>query len=391
MNILVLLDTKFEIDKKKLEIFFSLNCRHINFKISNKTFSFSTEFISDPESFEEIHNFYGSELDGFDSVFFFTDSQYYDNYFFHEHKDLLIFSFAYWSLLTDLPKSNGLIYFVVDCLVLGIDTTDFRHDQITGCIYDFLEDKRGIDAGMRQARLCPNCLARITDFIVDENTQGIFDDLKILMNLLSSSSKWNKDVFENVEISQTTLKKRRPKSDLGINVVIASPGDTQQERKYLLDTLERKFRTDGHEEHCGFRILVNGWEDLASQNGYTQDVINEKLIEESDFVVSIFKHKLGTPTFDQQTGVQRAESGTVEELLKALDNSKLTHPIGMSYFYSTAPVISLDTPDFETIKDEWEKLKEFKTSISTKIIYKPYTETTELLNMILKDLEQNIT
>jgi len=394
MNILVLLDTKFEIDRKKLDIFLSSNCKHIKFTISEKTFSFSTEIISKPKSFEEIRKLYGSELDGFDNVFCFTDSQYNDNYFFHEYNDLFIFSFAYWSLLTDLPKSNGLIYFIVDCLALAIDTTGFRHKEITGCIYDFLGDKRGIDIGMRQASLCPNCLTRVTNLIVDENTQGIFDDLKTLINLLSSSSKWNKDIFEetpeNVDISSTTLKKRKPKSTAGISVVIASPGDTQQERKFLLDSLERKFRTDRHEEHCGFRILVSGWEDLASQNGYAQDVINKKLIEESDFVVSIFKHKLGTPTFDQQTGVQRAESGTVEELLQALDNSKLTHPIGMSYFYSTAPAPSLESPDFESIKKEWERLKEFKKSISTKIIYKPYTETTELLNMILKDLEQNI-
>ena len=402
MNILILLDTKFEIDRKKLDTFLSSNCKHVKFTISDKTFSFSTEIISKPRSFEEIQKFYGSELNGFDSVFCFTDSQYNDNYFFHEYNNLLIFSFAYWSLLTDLPKSNGLIYFIVDCLALEIDTTGFRHKEITGCIYDFLEDKRGIDTGMRQARLCSNCLTRITNLIVDDETQGVFDDLKTLMNLLSSSSKWNKDVFEGIseilpqnvskkiDVTSTTLIVRKPKSTTGINIVIASPGDTQQERAVLLDRLERRFRTDNHEKHCGFRILVNGWEDLATQNGYAQDVINKKLIEESDFVISIFKHKLGTPTFDQQTGIQRAESGTVEELLQAIDNSKPTHPIGMAYFYSAAPTPSLESPDFENIKREWERLKDLKKLISTKMIYKPYTEIEELLNMILKDLEKNI-
>ena len=398
MNILLLLDKNFEINKKKLNVFLSSNCKHIKFTIYDKPFSIEDKIISKPKSFEKICELCDSELNKFDGVFYITDLPYNDNYFFHEHRNLVIFSFAYWSLLTDLPKTNGLIYFIIDCLALAIDTTGFRHDQITGCIYDFLEDKKGIDAGMRQAGLCSNCLARITDLIVDENTQGIFDDLKILMNLLSSSSKWNKDIFEdvsenivkNVNNSPTTLKPRKPKCTTGIRVVIASPGDTQQERRFLLDTLERRFRTDNHEQHCGFRILVNGWEDLASQNGYAQDVINKKLIEESDFVISIFKHKLGTPTFDQQTGAQRAESGTVEELLQALDNSKSTHPIGMSYFYSAAPVISLDTPGFENIKREWERLKEFKKSISTKIIFKPYTNKTELLNMILIDLEKNI-
>ncbi|MDI9366699.1 MAG: hypothetical protein QM541_17210, partial [Flavobacterium sp.] len=390
MNILLLIDDKFEIDRKKLNVCLSSNCKHLKFKIFENAFTIDEEILSKPKSFDLIREKYGLEFANYDRVFCFTDLEYNDNFFIHEHNNLSIFSFAYWSLLTDLPKSNGLIYFIVDYLALDIDPTDFRHNQTTGCIYDFLGDKRGIDAGMRQARLCPNCLKRISDSITDDETEGIFNDIKTLMDLLSASSRWNKDIFNNVVISKSILDKRNAKSEKGISVVIASPGDTQQERKLLLDTLERKFRTDNHEGNCGFRILVSGWEDLASQNGYAQDVINAKLIQESDFVVSVFKHKLGTPTFDQQTGLQRAESGTVEELLQALDNSKATHPIGMAYFFSTAPVISLDTPDFDKIATEWKRLIEFRKTISTKIIFKPYTEPSELLNTVLKDLEQNI-
>lgn len=391
MNVLILFDDKFEIDKSKLKKFLSTNCKHIKFTLFDKHFAIEEQIISKPKSFDKIQNKYSKEFESFDRVFCFTDLQYNDNFFIHEHNNLSIFSFAYWSLLTDLPKSNGLIYFIVDYFALEIDTTETRHQQTTGCIYDFLGDKRGIDAGMRQAGLCSNCLKRVTELINSDEAEGIFEDVKTLIDLISSSSKWNKDIFENISTSTTTLSKRKAKSDEGINIVIASPGDTQQERKLLLDTLERRFRTDNHEKHCGFRILVSGWEDLASQNGYAQDVINARLIQESDFVISIFKHKLGTPTFDQTTGKQRAESGTVEELLQALDNSKLTNPIGMAYFYSTAPVVSLETPDFEKIVSEWKRLEEFKKSIANKIIYKPYTEPTELLNTILKDLEQNIT
>jgi hypothetical protein len=390
MKILLLIDDKFEIDRKKLKVFLSNNTKHLKFTLFEKPFALEDKIISKPTSFDKIQQGFGSEFSDFDRVFCFTDLQYNDNYFIHEHNNLSIFSFAYWSLLTDLPKSNGLIYFIVDYLALDIDSSEFRHAEVTGCIYDFLGDKRGIDDGMRQARLCPNCLKRVTDLIIDDEAQGIFEDIKTMMNLLSVSSKWNKDVFESITIKTTTLNKRKPKSDKGINIVIASPGDTQQERKLLVDTLERRFRTDNHEDHCGFRILVNGWEDLASQNGYAQDVINERLIEESDFVIAVFKHKLGTPTFDQETGAKRAESGTVEELLQALDNSKVNHPIGMAYFFSTAPIISLDTPDFDKITSEWKTLNEFKKTISTKLIYKPYTEPKELLSTILKDLEQNI-
>ena len=94
-------------------------------------------------------------------------------------------------------------------------------------------------------------------------------------------------------------------------------------------------------------LIVHGWEDLASQNGYPQDIINEKVIQNMDFVVAIFKHKLGTPTINQVTGLKRAESGTAEELLQALDTSKKNYPLGMAYFYSKAPVVSIDSSGFD--------------------------------------------
>ncbi|MDR2592152.1 MAG: hypothetical protein LBC59_05030 [Chitinispirillales bacterium] len=394
MNILLLIDTIPEINREKLNTFLSSNCKFIKFTIYEKPFSIDHNVISKPDSFNRIYGSYGKEFEGFDRVFCFTDLPYNDNYFFHKHNKLLIFSFASWGLLTNLPKTNGLIYFIVDCLSKAIDTTKFRHYEITGCIYDFLRDKKGIDAGMRQARLCLTCLKRVTDLIADVNTQRIFEDIKILMDLLSLSSKWDRDIFEDVKINSTTINKRSPRSDSVItsviNVVIASPDDTYQERQLLLDKLEILFRKNSHERHCGFRIIVSGWEDLASQPGYPQDIINKKIIDESDFVISIFKHKLGTPTIDQQTGEQRAESGTAEELLQALDNSNATRPIAMSYFYSKAPEISLESSDFEKKKLEWERLKEFKKTIAKKMIYQSYSEPTELLNKILNDLEKNI-
>jgi hypothetical protein len=53
--------------------------------------------------------------------------------------------------LTNLSKNNGLLYFIVDYLALILDETNFRHYELTGCIYDFLANKTGIDDGMRQA------------------------------------------------------------------------------------------------------------------------------------------------------------------------------------------------------------------------------------------------
>lgn len=243
---------------------------------------------------------------------------------------------------------------------------------------------------MRQARFCSNCLERLSEALTDEDDLKIFEDLKTLMNHLSESSRWNKDVLSTFKVVSTKIQKRKSRKNDAVRVVVASPGDTDSERKLLLDSLEVKFRRDNHEAHCGRRIIVHGWEDLASQPGYPQDVINEKIISDSDFVVAVFKHKLGTPTRDVSTGLQRAESGTAEELLQALDKTKADHAIGMAYFFSKAPVISLDSPDKAKIEEEWYRLAKFKESIKDKMIYKPYTDSSELITIVLKDLEKNI-
>lgn len=389
MKVLLTFDKDFPIDTKKLLTFLDQKLTHIKFELHKDQFEIKDEIISKPKTFNQVDKDLKDSQNGFDKVFCFTSKKYNDNFFIHEHNNVTIFSISGWPYLTDLPISNGIIYFIIDYFALELNYSDFRHQEVTGCIYDFLTNKKGIDEGMRQARFCSNCLKRISESISDENDLKIFNDLKILMNHLSEFSRWNRDVFETINLIAGHITKRKSKKDNGINIVIASPGDTESERKILLDLLERKFRIDNHENHCGFRIMVNGWEDLASQPGYAQDVINQKIIKESDFVIAVFKHKLGTPTKDN-SGNPRAESGTAEELLQALDKSKDNHPIGMAYFFSKAPVISLDSPDKDKIEKDWTRLGLFKKSIQDKMIYKPYTDNNDLLTMVLKDLEKNI-
>ena len=44
----------------------------------------------------------------------------------------------------------------------------------------------------------------------------------------------------------------------------------------------------------------------------------------------------------------------------------------------------------EIIKNDWDNLQKFKKDIQNKILYKPYTETGDLLQIIISDLEKNI-
>ena len=389
MKILLVFENGFDIDKVKLSTFLKQKSPNTDFSVRNENFEFDKDFIQKPNSFSYVKNSIFDDIQ-YDSVFIFTDKPYEDNYFFHGHENITIFSFYAWSDLTNLSKANGVVYFIVDVLALDLYPSDFRHQEVTGCIYDFLWDKTGVDDGMRQAIICPNCLKRLETNLITDEQFSTLDDLKELMNSLSNSSKWNNDILEDIKHDVQASIQRKSKNKNEIHIAIASPGDTVSERETLLSKLEIQFRRSNHESHCKHRLIVHGWEELASQGGYPQDVINEKIIQKMDFVVALFKHKLGTPTFDQYNGEQRAESGTAEELLQSLDHTNESHPLGMVYFYSKAPNPSLDDKDVEKIRNEWDKLTKFKGIIKNKMIYKPYTDNDELLKMVIGDLELNI-
>jgi hypothetical protein len=379
MKIFLAFDKDFPVEKEKLIEFLNQNQKFIEFELYDEALNLSANLIKFPKTFADIRKGLNKKRKIEDRFFIFTQKQYDNNYFFYRERNLAVFSFYGWANLTNLPIANGVLYFIIKTLALEINVANFRHQETTGCVYDFLWDKRGIDAGMRQARFCPECLERLNT-LKDKQDLQIFEVLKKFMNHLSEHSRWDTDILLLVK-KPTTLKKRKPKNSKMINVFIASPSDTQAERDILLNSLEVKFRQYNHEAHCKFRIAVSGWEDLASQPGYPQDIIN-RVIDKSDFVIAIFKNKLGSPTLDISTGKIRSASGTVEELSQTLDLSNNKKPIGMAYFYSNDDIILSD--------NERERVQRFQKSIKNKMLYKEFTCVEELARAILLDLENNI-
>jgi len=198
MNLLLIFDKNFTINKTKLSDFFKQKAfQYIDITIHEKNIKLKERFISNPSSFNKIKNSFDN-IKYYDKVFIFTDKQYEDNYFFHTQENLVICSFYGWKYFTNLSKSNGIIYFIVDVLALEIDPS-FRHQKITGCIYDFLWDKTGIDTGMRNSIFCESCQTRLNKTLVDEK-KSFFKELEILMDELSISSTKNRDILlENNE------------------------------------------------------------------------------------------------------------------------------------------------------------------------------------------------
>ncbi len=214
--------------------------------------------------------------------------------------------------------------------------------------------------------------------------------LQIMLEDKKLSSNYDNDSTSD-HIKTETVKIPELKTLKEIKVLIASPSDVKIERELLLDKLETKFRREHYEQRCNARIIVDGWETIASQSGYAQDIINDDLLLKTDIVLAVFRHRLGSRTINPTTGDERSISGTAEELLFAIRNKILDNPpLGMAYFYSNAPLISLDSIDKDKIENDWKRLKEFKDGISTEILYKSYNFEDEILEIACKDLRDNI-
>lgn len=187
-------------------------------------------------------------------------------------------------------------------------------------------------------------------------------------------------------------KHLRTSKSLGeIKILIASPGDVGELRQEILKTLPVRFDKDLHEQHCGYRIKVFGWEDLASMPGYAQDCINENLLSKMDIILAIFRHKLGTPVKDLTTGINRSESGTAEELWYAIEKPSEERPLGMAYFYDGEPNIDEFDVNYQNVLGEWKRREDFRLKIQTKIVYKTFTDDIDktIRNLCL-DIEKNI-
>ena len=236
------------------------------------------------------------------------------------------------------------------------------------------------------------------DFFEDHFNSGL-KKLRTLIGVILKDLKLSTN-YEAVPIEFTSRKtKQKPitrnkKSSLNnkeIHILIASPGDVVEDRELLLNSLETKFRRAEYESRCGYRILVRGWEELASQSGYGQDIINTEILSKVDIVLAVFKHKLGTPTKDLDTGEERSKSGTAEELLYAIRNNDVKNPpLGMAYFYSEAPKMSFDSPSLSTSLKDWDDLKKFKEDIKDDILYKSYKTGEDLLDTACEDIVKNI-
>jgi len=131
-----------------------------------------------------------------DHVFYCTTRKYENNYYFYSNNAVTILSFYGWKHCTDLPIENGLFYFIAVTQALTIDDT-FRHEDTTGCIYDFMWDKTAVDLGMKTGRFCNSCLAIIKKKVEGSSSLlATLKDIESILKILANLSKWGNSILE---------------------------------------------------------------------------------------------------------------------------------------------------------------------------------------------------
>lgn len=189
-------------------------------------------------------------------IMIFTDKQYYNNYFFDPDNNVVIASFFGWEYLTNLHKSNGAAYFVADYLTLRIDSS-FRH-TLDGrskpeCMFDFLQDKTGIDSGMRSALICPQCNDRIKSNIRSENDKYAFEDIKSILNEIGNASKWDEELTSYWKRKKPLYTQKDQKKSVFVSYSHAD-SEWLKRVKVHLKPLERN-------------SIIEIWEDTRIQTG----------------------------------------------------------------------------------------------------------------------------
>jgi len=134
-----------------------------------------------------------------DLFMYITTRPYEDHYYFHKKSNIMILSLNFWEQYTSLPIENGILYFIADIIALKIDNT-FRHQDTTGCIYDFLGRKAGVDLGMKMGYVCESCRTRLASKLkTNKNLSALYDDVTKMLDVLNNTSRWGKSIFYFLE------------------------------------------------------------------------------------------------------------------------------------------------------------------------------------------------
>ncbi len=154
-----------------------------------------------------------------------------------------------------------------------------------------------------------------------------------------------------------------------ISVLIASPSDVIAEREAARDVIH-----DWNNTHAGPKtavLLPIGWDTHTSPElgKPPQEIINERVLRDSDLLVGIFWQRLGTPTGGYP-------SGSVEEIRRHIDTGKPA----LVYFSEAPPA-----PDAD--QGQLVALGKFKEWCRANGLPRPYKDSNDFERHFARDLQ----
>ncbi|MBD8091703.1 DUF4062 domain-containing protein [Pseudomonas fluorescens] len=157
------------------------------------------------------------------------------------------------------------------------------------------------------------------------------------------------------------------------NVMVASPGDVLAERAVFREVIHEWNAINS--EVRKVVLMPVGWETHSSpeMGAGPQEIINQQVLHRCDLLVGIFWTRAGTPTTE-------FASGTVEEIERHIAAGRLA----MLYFSSTPA--AMDDVDLE----QYQSLKEFKSTCRDRGLYESYDSLTEFRNKFSRQLQQKL-
>jgi hypothetical protein len=170
-------------------------CDGYDFAVYQDGFVIHSAQIEAPESYQTLSLKLRSKAKMYDQACFITTKPYDTNLFYEEFENLIILSVAGWEKLTPLSLNNGIAYFIATFVATDL-MPDTRHKRASGCVYDTLWDKRGVDIGMRSAGICSNCSRKLAPLIVSRAEKTQFHDLRRILDDVAGASRWHQDILD---------------------------------------------------------------------------------------------------------------------------------------------------------------------------------------------------
>ena len=165
-----------------------------------------------------------------------------------------------------------------------------------------------------------------------------------------------------------------PRTVIEYKCLLISPGDVQDERAALTDTVAQWNAQIGNA--LGAKVELVKWETHSApeMSGEPQTVLNQQIVDHCDFGVAVFWYRLGTPT-------NNYASGSIEEINRIGESGKRL----LVYFCSRA------IPQDALTTDQYQKLQETKKELQQKGLLGTYSDTSNLQQQFQLHLTKVIT